>query len=313
MALGFASWLLLLAAEAGDLIVALGDGGRPRICSPAAAGAGPASRWDQVLTDPLVPLCRGLARGQIRLGSEPGAALELARRLAGQWPERPEPRLLEARALVRLGQVQPSLEAWQAALELARVAGADEAELLSPHALRDRAIALALAGQAPEAARLYRRVVSLRDAWPDPRDVQRLYLEAAAAALRCGPDLRGDALGYLAEAQRGARSTGLRALVAGLRALARLRPEAGQLDAGEVWHVVSLARAERLPPAWPALPQHELHAIASLLVEEHSLLDAAELWQSYVDGLKGTGAPPALLEQALSRNARLQARSGGAR
>jgi hypothetical protein len=317
-----AGWLLMLAAEATGLTLPYGEASRPRLCAPDAASPrgepalGPhgASRWDRVRQQPVGPLCLALARAQIRLVRDPAAALAAARQLAGEWPGRPEPRVLEARALLGLGHANQSFGAWQSARQLLGDAGQDPGpDVLSAHALRDYAVAAALSGHADVAADTYRRLVSLLDAWPDPRHVQRLYLEAASASLRRTPPAFDEAVGYLSAAETGARSTGLRAYAAGLHALLRARrgaagSEPRWLDAPEVWHLVELARAERPPSYWPRVPRHEAYALASLLVERYSETEAAELWDLYLKGLDG--ADPALLAFARARQARL-ARAGG--
>jgi hypothetical protein len=318
-----AGWLLMLAAEASGLTLPYGEASRPRLCAPNAAiprgepalGARGASRWDRVRQQPLGPLCLALARAQVRLARDPAAALATARQLVVDWPGRPEPKVLEARALLGLGDAKQSFGAWQSARHLLGDAGRDPGpDVLSAHALRDYAVAAALSGHADVAADTYRRLVSLLDAWPDPRHVQRLYLEAASASLRRVPPAFDEAVGYLSAAEAGARSTGLRAYAAGLHALLRARSgaagsEPSWLDAPEVWHLVELARAERRPSYWPRVPSHEPYALASLLVERYSSMEAAELWDLYLQGLDG--ADPALQAFARARQARL-ARAGGA-
>lgn len=318
-----ASLLLLLLAEVSDLTLPYGESSRPAVCSPSVSAARDgldptrgASPWDRVRQQPAFELCLGLARSQIRLAREPGEALVAARRLAREWPGRPEPRVLEARALLRTGDAAGSWEAWQVAgglgFDAARERGSDR---VSAHTLRDYAVSAVQSGHGELAAPVYRRLVSLLDAWPDPRLVQRLYLEAAAVALRQGAAQLDEALGYLSAAERGARSTGLRAYAMGLRAFVQARRgmsdlQASPLDAPEVWHFVSLARAERSPSYWPALPRHETYALASLLVERYSAGEAAELWSLFVAGLDRPGADPALVSFARDRAARLTRASG---
>jgi hypothetical protein len=251
----------------------------------------------------------------VRLARDPSAALETARQLSTDWPGRPEPRVLAARSLLALGNAADSFKAWQEARQLLGDAGRDlGAGVLSAHALRDYAVAAALSGRVDVAADTYRRLVSLLDAWPDPRHVQRLYLEAASASLRRTPPAFDEAMGYLSAAETAARSTGLRAYAAGLHALLLARrggsgSEPSRLDAPEVWHLVELARAEQRPSYWPRVPRHEAYALASLLVEPYSSTEAAELWQLYLEGLDGSD--PALRAFARARQARL-ARGGGA-
>jgi hypothetical protein len=254
-----------------------------------------------VLRGPHEALCLGLARAQVRLEREPGAVLEQARELARRWPQRPEPKLLEARALLRTGDAAGSWAAWQAAGALAGVADAAALgpDLMSAFALRDLALAAVGTGHTDVAISVYRRSISLLDAWPDPRHVQRLYLEAGAASLRAVPPRLDEALAYVAGALAGARSTGLAAYAAGLEAWIIARrgtgaPPPRRLADSEIWHFVSLARAPRAPSYWPALPAQEALATASFLVQPLSALEAAALWDAYLAALEATpGDPPA--------------------
>jgi hypothetical protein len=315
---GAAGLLLLMAAEASDLTLPFGESSRPRVCAPlspdAADPSSAATAWDRARRGPLDGLCLGLARAQVRLAREPALALAAARELGRGWPQRAEPRVLEARALLSLGDSAGSWKSWEAARQL----GNDAAEPrdLSAYALRDFALAAVATGHATSAVAAYRRLISLLEAWPDPRHVQRSYLEAAAASLRAAPPQLDEALGYLAAAQSGATSTGLRAFAEGLQALALgmrgdARAQSSRLDAAEVWHFVGLARGDSRPSYWPALPRHELYALASLLVQEYSQVEAAELWELFAKGLAQAAPDPALARYAAERQRRL--RAGGAR
>jgi hypothetical protein len=314
-----ASWLLLMAAELGGLGLPSGESSRPRICSLAPVAESDGARrgpWDRVREQPFESLCLGLSRAQIRLARDPAVALELSRRLAHEWPARPEPRVLEARALVASADYAASWSSWQAAAErglgLERQPGA---EPVSAHALRDYALSAALTGHADVASGVYRRLVGLLDAWPDPRHVQRLYLEAAAASLRRGAASLDEAIGYLLGAQASARSTSLRAYTAGLLALVRAQrsgksPEPVALDAPEAWFFVEQARSETPPSFWPVLPRHEVAAVASVLIEPYAQTDASELWDTYVAGLEQSAAEASLLVFARERQARLRSAGG---
>jgi hypothetical protein len=307
------------AAEVADLSLPHGESSRPPVCAPGGVEAADApaagGAWERVRREPYATLCLGLARAQIRLEREPGAALDEARALGRGWPGRPEPKLLEARALIRIGDAAASWAAWQAAGALAGVADASSLgpDRLSAFGLRDLALAAVGTGQTDVAIGTYRRLVSLLDAWPDPRHVQRLYLEAAAASLRATPPRFGEALGYIASALAGARSTGLAAYAAGLEAWAIARRGTGaapprRLTEPEIWHFVAQVRAPRAPSYWPALPRHEALAVASLLVEPLSSEEASGLWQEYMRGLEAAPVDPGLLQFARERLARLAKR-----
>jgi hypothetical protein len=310
-----ASWWLLMAAELGGLGVPSAESSRPRICSPLSQPAASDARrgpWDRVREQPYEALCLGLSYAQIRLARDPAAALELARRLIQDWPSRPEPRVLEARALVARAEYPASWQSWQAAAERGQSLGREPgAEPLSAHALRDYALSAALTGQAALASAAYRRLVSLVDAWPDPRHVQRLYLEAAAASLRRGAAHMDEAIGYLLGAQGSARSTSLRAYAAGMLALVRAQrsgksPEPAPLDAAEAWRFLEQARGAKQPSYWPVLPRHEVAAVASVLIEPYSEAEASELWDAYVTGLEQGPVEATLLAFARERQQRLR-------
>jgi hypothetical protein len=311
--------VLLLAADVGAFSLPYGEASRPPLCNPGPSdgarenaprpsASGP---WDRVRQQPVIELCTALARIQIRLGSDPSGALAGAQQLARDWPDRPEPRVLVARAFSRLGDAAASWRTWQEARALETDAREPGRDLLSAHALRDYAVAAVLAGQTDLAAGAYRRLVSLVDAWPDPRHVQRLYLEAAAASLRRVPAQFDEALGYLSAAEVSARSTGLRAYAAGLRAFVRAwRGTAGaepsRLDAPESWQFAALARSEQRPSYWPAVPRHEVYALASLLIEPHSSAEASELWNLYMSVAGKAPVDPTLSRFGAQRKARLE-------
>lgn len=316
---GAVALVWLLAAGVSDLSLPYGESARPRLCevgrtdrAPApSAGAG---TWERVRGEPFEALCLSLARAQIRLAREPKLALERAREMVERWPGRPEPKVLEARALLRTGDGAGSWAAWQAAKALGWGAdGASSPEPSNAHVLRDLALAAVAVGETEVAVGTYRRLVSLLDAWPDPRHVQRLYLEAAAASLRGSPAHLDEAQGHVSSALGSAHSTGLAAYATGLEAWITERRGRGAaaprtLTEAEIRHFVALSRAPEPPSFWPALPKHELAGVASLLVEQLSVSEAAELWESYVRGLRAGSTEPVVLQFAQERRARLGAK-----
>lgn len=315
-ALGF---LLLAAAHDGALTAPRAASARPAPCLPERtdpsradghlrpSGAGP---WDLVRRGALVDFCRELARTQVQLLSRPERVLAAARSLARAWPGRPEPWVLEARAHTRLNAYAQAWPAWQAARERGH-------DFRSPLVLREYALAAAMTGQREVALDSYRRLVTLVSLWPEPIERQRIYLEAASAALRRGAAGTEEAAGYLASVRPDATSTGLRAYVAGMDALVahrRGRPASSveRVDAAEIWHFVALAREERRPKHWPMLPPHEARGAASLLVEKLSSTDATELWELYVQGLEQDELDPASMASARARLSQLRARGAHA-
>ncbi len=310
------SVLLQVAAVSGDLSTPRSESARPTACLPVAEAASDdhasAARgetpWDRIREHALSALCLELSRAQIRLSREPALVLATAKQLARAWPSRAEPLVLEARAHAELAEHDKGWAAWQGALERGY-------DFRSAHALRDYALAAVFTGRGELALATYRRLVTLVGAWPDPRHRQRIYLEAAAAALRLGPGNPDEATGYLASGRNTATSTGLRAYVAGLEALVLHRrggpmPDIERIDAAEVWHFVELVRRDAPPSHWPVVPHYEAQAAASLLVEKYSLAEAAELWTPYVEALQSAPADPSALKLALERQARLAAAGG---
>ena len=309
-ALGF---LLLAAAHDGALTAAHAASSRPGPCvasqpdasndetrrSPSSPGP-----WDSVRQGALADFCRELARAQVQLLARPDVALVSARSLARAWPGRPEPWVVEARAHTRLNAYAQAWPAWQAARERGH-------DLRSPRVLREYAIAAAMSGQTDIALESYRRLVTLVSLWPEPRERQRVYLEAAGAALRRGAAGTDEAAGYLASVRSETTSTGLRAYVAGMDALIAHRrgqptSSVDRVDAGEIWHFVARARHEQRPKHWPVVPRHEAHGAASLLVEKLSALEATELWELYVQGLEQAAMDPASMTRARERLSRLR-------
>jgi hypothetical protein len=249
-----------------------------------------------------------LSRVQVQLLTQPRLALAAAGELARKWPARPEPLVLQARAQTRLKAFPEAWQLWQSAAQ----GGYD---FRSAHALHDYAVAAAMNGQAELALGSYRRLLTLLSIWHDPSDQQRIYIEAAAAALRQGPSGLDEASGYLSAARTRAVSTGLRAYVASMQALvSELRGQstssAERIDAAEIWHFLGLIRSERRPAYWPVLPPHEASGAASLSIEKYSLAEAVELWEAYVQGLKQTGADPKQQELARARARRLAGAGG---
>jgi hypothetical protein len=246
-----------------------------------------------------------LSRVQVQLLTQPRQALGAAAELARKWSGRPEPLVLQARAQTRLKAFPEAWQLWQAAAR----GGYD---FRSAHALHDYAVAAAMNGQTELALASYRRVLTLLSLWHDPSEQQRIYIEAAAAALRHGPSGLDEASGYLSAARARAVSTGLRAYVASMQALvSELRghsvSSAERLDAAEVWHFLGLIRSERPPAYWPVIPGHEASGAASLSIEKYSLAEAAELWESYVRGLEQAGVEPSQQKRAQARTRRLEA------
>jgi hypothetical protein len=283
--------LLVAATLGGDLPTAAKLSARPAVCAPAGASAGdssPPGAWDQMREQGRQQLCQRLARAQLELGSRPGLALRLARELARDFPERPEPWTLQARAQARLRSFSDAWSAWEQAERRGE-------ELRAPHVLRDRASSAAMTARADVALASYRKLLPLLQAWTDPTAQLAIYLEAASAAQQRGPDGLEEAGGLLAVARARATSSGLRAYVAGMSALWAARrgssvPSDSRLSAAEVWRFVELVQADTWPRHWPVLPPYEVQGAAALLVEPYSAVVSEQLWQRHAQGLERANA-----------------------
>lgn len=296
---------LLFASSSVDLAARLKASGRPVACrtTPGTGAHGPANAWTAVRAHERQRLCRQLARLYVALRTDVEAALEGATQLERDWPGRPEPKVLRARALGRLGQATEALRLWQQLDARGYVSSA-------PSELWARASATALAGRRLPALERYRRLVTLVGLWPDAGRRRRLYLEAAAAALAVGPEYASESAAYLAEARRGASSMGLRALVDGMSALTQwwsgtARPLPEETDAGEIWLLVQRLQDGSYPRRYPRVGSLA-HAAASLLVEPLSRLEALALWNHYVRALQSTSPDSPLLARARTRQQLLQ-------
>jgi hypothetical protein len=173
----------------------------------------------------------------------------------------------------------------------------------APLAMRDYAVAATLGGHSAIALSTYRQLVTLVTLWPSAVDRRRLYIEAAAAALAQGSQGAAEASGYLAEARQGAFSVRLRAIVAGLEALAqRMGGAAGAdglspIDSAEAWRLIDRLRQSQRPDSWPAMGPIA-HAAAAIAIEPFSAAEAAELWQTYLTWLEANQPDTKWLEQA---------------
>src|SRR6516225_9943499 len=93
---------------AAELAAAAQGGTRPAACRPHAGRTDP-TLWSRARPPEVVLSCRLLSRAAVRLASDPTGALELARSAAAFEPNARAAKLVEGRALFRLGRVP---EAW---------------------------------------------------------------------------------------------------------------------------------------------------------------------------------------------------------
>jgi tetratricopeptide (TPR) repeat protein len=203
--------------------------------------------------------CRELARAAVRLANDPAGALELARAARSFEPNERAAKLVEGRALFRLGRVT---EAWAL---LAPFAEEKAAPLDDALALFDVARAALAAGALGEAERAYRLLVPRAGLLGSRQAERTAVIEAASLALARGPDGLDEALGYL-ETARAIPLAGDHDLVLALTALALDRAgrseqaRAAAHEAEGPWDLeAELSQAERTRVAEAALnPAGEL-------------------------------------------------------
>jgi len=239
--------LPLVFAVALDLTTAAQASPRPRECRGTVGSDGV---WARLRDADAQRYCELLARGYARLAQTPKEALlaaEAAEALAGQVPA---VRGVAARADLRLGESQ-------LAYQLFRQAEANEAQVFAdPKALHDYACAASLAGKSPEAARLYRMLVSRVALLDDARERAFVQIEAAAHVLAHVDGGADEALGYLAHARQA--PLGLSAWIDSLRLLAIQRSGRAE-PRGSLGLPPSLASLGAPPPVafsaeFPLLP-----------------------------------------------------------
>jgi len=194
------------------LIAAAGAGTRPEACRPHATSLD-SSLWTRSRPPELLRGCRLLGRGFARLATQPAQALELARAARASGANERATKLLEGRALFRLGRMA---DAWALLGPLVedRTQPLDDAPSLFDVART------ALAAGALDAAQECYRLLVPRAALLGSRQAERIaIIEAASLALARGPKGIDEALGYL-EAARSIPLAGDRDLIFGLTALA---------------------------------------------------------------------------------------------
>ena len=207
--------------------------------------------------------CELLARGYARLELTPQEALLAARSAEALAGPLPAVRVLSARADLRLGESQLAYQLFQQAEAHGAQAFSD------PKALHDYARAASLAGQALDAVRLYRLLVSRVALLDEPRERAFAQIEAAAHVLAHVDGGADEALGYLAHARQ--EPLGLSAWIAGLRLLALQRSGRGEARTAlaALPSVASLGvlPAAQFSPEFPLLPPGLFAELGALLAD----------------------------------------------
>ena len=271
--------LVLLGSAAPTEFGALGTyaAASPRTASCRPQALSEEGRlWTQVQGGAARRYCLLLASGYARLTRTPRAALELSQKAAALAPSEIEPRVLEGRARLRLGE----WELAYAALEKSVMAkGRPLGDVLS---LRELGLTAVVSGQLPRAVEAYRALVTRVGFSNDPSFSRLVVLEAAAALMASGPSGLGDATLYLSDARRQAPVPGLDDLSTALLALALDR--AGKVEQVKIlerelegaWALerfataryrARLSRVGSAPAAAVELPRFEFSERAPLLAE----------------------------------------------
>jgi len=250
--------LLQVRAATLDLTTAAQASPRPRECRGAAGDDGV---WARMRGADAQRYCELLARGYARLAQTPKEALLAARSAEALAGPLPAVRVLAARANLRLGDERLAYQLFQQA------ESNDAQAFTDPKALHDYARASSLAGQAPDAVRLYRLLVSRVALLDDPRERAFAQIEAAAHVLAHVDGGADEALGYLAHARQ--EPLGLSSWLVGLRLLALQR--SGRSEArSSLAAVPSLASLGAPPVAqfsaeFPLLPPGLFAALRTVL------------------------------------------------
>lgn len=200
-------------ASRGVLATLAAASPRPAVCR-VASGADGSSLWARARKERTSRFCLALARGYAKLESDPQHALGLARDASKMLLAQVEPKVLEGRALLRLGESAAARSALAASV---LAPGRPLGDLGS---LRELGIASTLTGHTKEAADAYRVLLPRVDVISDRFTARILLLEGAAALLATGPNGTAEALVYLSEARRAEPVPGYQDLTLALLALA---------------------------------------------------------------------------------------------
>ncbi|HET9959662.1 MAG TPA: hypothetical protein VFQ61_34455 [Polyangiaceae bacterium] len=266
--------LLLLAAtsSAGPPLMAYaGSSPRPAECRSSADSG---ELWEQARGQAARRFCLLLARAYARLASAPGEALELARKAEALQPAAVEPRVVQGRAQLRLGDWDGAYTALASSvLQAGRPLG-------DVYALRELAVAAAQTGRLAEARSAYRSLVSRAGFIEEPAFAKRIALEAAPVLLQGNEADVSDAIVFLNEARRGVAVPGLSDLL--VAELALCLDRAGKAEDAEIvlkelngaWSLTRwFSERERvllsksLDHSGQALPKAEFNPLAPMLLE----------------------------------------------
>jgi len=301
--------VLLALSPGAQLSAAAASSPRPAVCRSSGVGLG-STIWSRARPLGVTRFCGALARGFAELGSRPMVALEFARSAAALDPSEPSARLLEGRALFRLGHAS---EAWTL---LAPYLGRNGPPLDDAPSLFDVSRVALATGALDAAEHGYRLLVARGQLLGSEGERRIAAIEAASLTLARGPAGVDVALSYLAEA-RAVPLAGERDLVLALSALAlhrsgrQERARGLAREAGGPWDLEgSLTQLERTrvstaslgieaePEGAPGplgysrimLLDGELHAAIAVIAEGRDNGLARAHWKAFLASERGKGA-----------------------
>jgi hypothetical protein len=278
-----------LAEDLGGHLVALSRASvRPAECGGSMRAT--VGRWARAREPRLGRYCDSLARGYALVGTLPKDSLALARQAEGTLPGHTPALVLEARALVTLGDDAGAWSRFERVL-------ASGVQVDAPSILHAMAVSAVRTHHAEAGMAAYRALVSRVELIDDTTEQVRILIEAALLAMSGGKDHVAEAVGYLSEARRRPRIPGLSEyLMAALSmALDRqgLADEANAVaaEASGPWRLESDRERIGTAQGLPEIPAGEIDAMIAILAEHHDRELAAERWQSYLDADAGKSGP----------------------
>lgn len=273
------------AEDLGGRLVALSRASvRPAECGGSTTAT--AGRWARAREPRLGRYCDSLARGYALVGSLPKDALALARQAEEALPGHVPALVLEARALVALGDYAGAWSRFERVL-------ASGVQVDAPSILHAMAVSAVRTHHTDAGMTAYRALVSRVELVDDTTEQVRILIEAALLAMSEGKDHVAEAVGYLSEARRRPRVPGLSEYLMAALSMALDRQgladeaNAAAAEATGPWHLESDRERMSTAQGLPEIPAGEIDAMIAILAEHHDRELAVERWQSYLDADAG--------------------------
>jgi hypothetical protein len=205
--------VLFAAPETASLTTIAAASPRPLVCR-LALGTPEGELWARARRERAQRFCILLSGGYARLDRAPEEALARAREAEKILPNEIEARVLEGRALLRVGSV---VEAERVLASSVMAPGRPLGDLAG---LRELGVAFALTGHTSDAARAYRVLVPRVGFVKDRVFSRVVVLEAAAASMASSAAGAAEAALYLSEARQAEPVPGFQDLTLAFFALA---------------------------------------------------------------------------------------------